>query len=120
MGRIYKFILYSHCSLKGNGGYGTKILYEEYELIPLNSTHWNIIPYIYSNKSEELESITGETYSDHSFCYQSTLVKNNTDNNNLNSVRAVCYESFCSNSSLTIKINDDYIICPRAGGKIEV
>ena len=36
-----------HCSLKGNGGYGSKILYEEYELIPLNSTHWNIIPYIF-------------------------------------------------------------------------
>jgi hypothetical protein len=35
-------------------------------------------------------------------------------------VRSVCYETFCSSKSLTIKIDDDYIVCPRAGGKIKV
>ena len=44
----------------------------------------------------------------------------NINNTNLNVVRAICYESFCSNKSLTIKINEDYFVCPRAGGKIEV
>ena len=48
-------------------------------------------------------------------------IGNNLNNiNDLTLVRAICYESFCSNRSLTIKINDDYIVCPRAGGKIEV
>jgi len=96
------------CSLKGNGGYGTQIYYTKNVIIE------------YYNTSEQLSSITGETYSDHSFCYQSTLIKNNISNTNLNIPRAICYESFCSNESLTIKINDDYFVCPRAGGKIEV
>ena len=101
-----------HCSSKGNGGYGTKIIYESNE---------SENPYLYYYSSSALSFITGETYSDHSFCYQSTLIKNNLNNiNDLTVVRAICYESFCSNRSLTIKINNDYIVCPRAGGKIEV
>ena len=70
--------------------------------------------------SEELYDLTGETYSDHSFCYQTTLIKNSTGYDGLDVVRAVCYESFCSDYSLTVKINQDYIVCPRAGGKIEI
>ena len=95
-----------HCSSKGSGEYGSKISYR----------------YHTYNKSEELYSITGETYSDHSYCFLSSLTKNNTENFDYYSkvVRAVCFESFCSNKSLTIKIHDDYIVCPRAGGKIEV
>ena len=97
-----------HCSLKGNGGYGTKIIYE------INEKR-------YYFTSGYLSSITNETYSDHSFCYQSSLIKNNENDNNIfNTIRAVCYESFCSDFSLTIKIFDDYFVCPRAGGKIEV
>ena len=106
-----------HCSLKGNGGYGTQILYNG-GIRRINNTHVETI--IISNKSEELYFITGENYSDHSFCYQSTLIKNEQDYDYLSIVRAVCYESFCSNYSLTIKINEDYFVCPRTGGKIEV
>ena len=102
-----------HCSLKGNGGYGTKIIYQTKKTIRLNEA------YSYFNTSEELYSITGETYSDHSFCYQSSLIKHNVDFNS-EIFRAICYESFCSDYSLTVKINEDYIVCPRAGGKIEV
>jgi hypothetical protein len=66
--------------------------------------------------------VTGEIYSDHSFCALSSLVKKNEVNYELFSktVRAVCYEMFCSSSSLTIKIHENYILCPRAGGKIDV
>jgi hypothetical protein len=35
-------------------------------------------------------------------------------------IRANCYEIFCSQRSLTLKIFEDYIVCPRAGGKIKV
>ena len=108
-----------HCSLKGNGGYGTQILYGKTERKRINSTHVYVTKYFYHNTSEQLEQITGETYSDHSFCYQSTLIKNNW-NFNSDVVRAICYESFCSEHSLTIKINDDFIVCPRSGGKVIV
>ena len=32
----------------------------------------------------------------------------------------MCYQIYCSSLSLTLKINDDYIVCPREGGNIEV
>ena len=98
-----------HCSSKGSGEYGTQITYSV-------NGHYTY------NKSEELYSITGETYSDHSYCFLSSLAKNNINNINYYSkvIRAVCFESFCSNRSLTIKIHDDYIVCPREGGKIDV
>ena len=53
-----------HCSLKGNGQYGHGIKYPEKEE-----------KYNDYYTSESLEEITGETYSDHSFCYQSSLIK---------------------------------------------
>ena len=108
-----------HCSSKGNGGYGTQIYYQKKIKIPLNETHISIKTISYYNTSKELYSMTGETYSDHSFCYQSSLIKKDI-NFTSDFVRAICYESFCSDYSLTIKINDDYIVCPRTGGKIEV
>ena len=109
-----------HCSLKGSGKYGTNIKYKTDEFIRINSTHGYFKEYNFSN--EEIESITGETYSDHSYCYQSSLIKTNNESFYIlsNEIRAICYESFCSDYSLTIKIKDDYIVCPRAGGKIEV
>ena len=98
-----------HCSKKGNGKYGSQIKY-------FNGQENTAVSYL----SEELYDLTGETYSDHSFCYQTTLIKNSTGYDGLDVVRAVCYESFCSDYSLTVKINQDYIVCPRAGGKIEI
>ena len=67
-----------------------------------------------------LEKITGETYSENSYCYQSSLYKDNEPKKYYysNTIRAICYESFCSSKSLTIKIHDNYIVCPRQGGKI--
>ena len=107
------------CSL-GNGDYGTFILRNYTYTQPLNSTHYSIITTGIYNTSGELQDILGETFSDQSFCYQSTLIKNDINNFNNTIPRAVCYESFCSKRSLTIKINDDYFLCPRAGGKIVI
>jgi len=99
------------CSNKGRGDYGSKIAYKEEG--KQNFTFYT---------SGMLEKITGEIYSDHSFCALSSLVKTNENNFELFSktVRAVCYEMFCSSRSLTIKIHENYIVCPRAGGKINV
>ena len=94
------------CNQKGNGGYGINIYYEDRK----------------NYSSESLSDITGETYSDHSFCFLSSLFKENMeDADYFSSVnRAICYDLFCSEKSLTVQIHDDYIVCPRAGGKIEV
>jgi len=107
-----------HCSSLGNGGYGTGIAYRVKETNN-NGTHTITTTKRYYYTSEELVSKTGETYSDHSFCYQSSLIRNDLDFSS-EVVRAICYESFCSELSLTIKINDDFVLCPRSGGKIEV
>ena len=98
-----------HCSKKGSGDYGTFINY-------LDSNNQKI-----SNNNGDLASLTGETYSDHSFCVLSSLILNNTENSQLYSknVNAFCYQMYCSEKSLTIQINDDLIVCPRGGGKIE-
>ena len=107
-----------HCSSKGNGGYGTGIAYRVNITIN-NGTHIIRKRERYNYTSESLLGITGEINSDHSFCYQSSLIRNDF-NFSSDIVRAICYESFCSDRSLTVKINDDYILCPRAGGKIEI
>ena len=39
-------------------------------------------------------------------------------NNFVNSIHSVCYKIHCSNKSLTLEINNNYIVCSRAGGKI--
>ena len=107
---IYGYYI-GHCSNKGSGQYGSKIKYYNKDD---NTTSYYI--------SQELESIIGEKYSDNSFCYLSSLVKKTNINYLLYSktIRPVCFETFCSSKSLSIKINDDYIVCPREGGKITV
>ena len=106
------------CTTKGSGEYGIGIRYHGEEVIK-NSTHTTTRYFNYYNKSGDITDITGESFSEQSFCYQSTLLKDGLSFNN-SVPRAICYESFCSDSSLTIKIKDDYFVCPRAGGKIEV
>ena len=51
----------------------------------------------------------------------SSLISKNINNNNYYSsiVRAVWYQLYCSERSLTIKIKNDYIIWLRKGGKIK-
>ena len=88
-----------HCSNIGSLEYGSKLYYLGFRK--------------YSSK--ETIKYTGELLSPHSFCYLSSL---SLDEDTSKVVRAICYETFCSNKSLTIKIFDDYIVCPRAGGKI--
>ena len=106
------------CSSMGNGDYGTFIYYQYKYRETINGTNYIVTSYYY-NKSGDLADMLGETFSDQSFCYQSTLIKEGINFNNT-IPRATCFESFCSNRSLTIKVNSDYFVCPRAGGKIVV
>ena len=71
-------------------------------------------------KLSDISSIIGESLSDNSFCALSSLVKKTVNNyqSYSNKVRAVCLKMYCSDLSLTIQIGDDYLVCPREGGKI--
>ena len=91
-----------HCSIKGDVSYGSMLNYYTSNFDPT---------------SKNIRNFTGETFSDHSYCYLSSLSKNEIVTR---TVRATCYETFCSEKSLTVKIFNDYIVCPRAGGKIKV
>ena len=97
-----------HCSQKGSGEYGSMIQY----IINENN--------IRNYKSGEILGKTGEKLSENSFCVLSSLISLDVEDHNLysNTIRAVCYQMHCSDRSLTIQINNDYIVCPRAGGKI--
>ena len=52
----------------------------------------------------------------------SSLISNNFVNSISNSyvIHSICYKMHCSNKSLTLEINNNYIVCPRTGGKISV
>ena len=74
-----------------------------------------------STSNGDLQIYTKEKYSDNSFCVLSTLIHSsiNMPARYSGAFRAVCYEMHCSDQSLTIQINNDFIVCPRAGGKIQ-
>ena len=82
--------------------------------------------YIDYQTIERKDLINGlnEKFSNNSFCVLSSLVSpltpNNYKNTLLNSYIPLCYEMFCSESTLTIKIKEQYIACPRQGGKVNV
>ena len=63
-----------------------------------------------------LQNIINEYFSSQSFCVLSSLVS--TEHIAYIKIRSVCYEMFCSSKSLTIRINNNYLVCPRSGGKI--
>lgn len=63
----------------------------------------------------------GESFSNISFCAFSSVIHKDYQSKFYNGfVRPTCYEMYCSDSSLTIKIKELYIVCPRSGGYISV
>ena len=66
-----------------------------------------------SDDSTVTEEGYDEEFGNGSFCALRAL------SNDKASVRAVCYNMTCSDKSLTIKVGDYYIVCPRSGGKIK-
>ncbi len=73
----------------------------------------------------DFPGIIEENYSEISFCALSSILKKDEREKSSNSIikgliRPTCYQMFCSNTSLTIKINKEYIVCPREGGLIRI
>ena len=100
----------SSCSEVGDGDY-------IYSISRVNGS-------VISNKSGDISDYTGETISNTSFCFISTLVANDTDSKIIEFLkdkpRGVCYQILCSEKTLTVKIFDDYLVCPRAGGTVKL
>ena len=93
----------------GNGDYGSNLYY-------INSTGG----YEAFHPNKELPKELGEKYSDNSFCMMSNLVPNGNTSIYGSIFHPMCFPSYCSNSSLTILIFDQYIVCPREGGNVNV
>ena len=65
----------------------------------------------------EFNNAFGETIGNNSFCALSSLLKkDNTDQRYNDYIRPTCYKMFCSEESLTIQINEEFIVCPNDGG----
>ena len=69
----------------------------------------------------EFDNAFYEEINNNSYCAFSSLLYKN-DNNDIYKgvIRPTCYTMNCSNTSLTIKINSEYIVCPREGGIIRI
>ena len=63
----------------------------------------------------------GEKFSSTSFCAFSSVIHLDDDKKFYKGfIRPTCYEMHCSKRSLTIIINEQYIVCPRSGGYIRI
>ena len=98
-----------NCKL-GIGSYGYNIFYFNYETQSYESNHPNI----------GLPKELGEKYSNTSFCIMSSLAPIGINKMYSSVFHPMCYQVHCSSSFLTIQINDDYIVCPRQGGNVEL
>ena len=94
----------------GMGNYGNNIFYFNYETNKKESCHPN----------SQLPKELGEKYSNTSFCIMSSLAPIGVNKMYSSVFHPMCYQVHCSSSSLTIQINDDYIVCPRQGGNVEL
>ena len=66
-------------------------------------------------------NIPEEVFSETSFCiFSSVLHDDNQDNSIKNILRPTCHKMSCSESSLTIQIGGEFIVCPQEGGIIKV
>lgn len=71
--------------------------------------------------SKNFDESVGEIMGENSFCAISSLIRNgDAANFYKDKIRATCYPMHCSTQSLTIKINKQYVVCPREGGLVEV
>ena len=90
----------------------------EYDNSSFTNTYIGLCSKSSTSQNAELELKLGETFGNSSFCVLSSLIKEQYESDM--KLRSVCYEMICSDLSLTIKIGDNYIVCPKEGGKIEV
>ena len=96
---------------RGNGEYGTMIYYNNN----------------YKGKNGNFPEIFGEKISENSFCVLSSAVPLSLNETNIHEFNRysgishpMCYPMFCTSKSLTIQIYNQYLVCPREGGIVEI
>jgi len=94
----------------GIGSFGNNIYYINPETNKYESGHPN----------SELPQELGEIYSNTSFCIMSSLSPTGKYQLYSSIPHPMCYQIYCSSSSLTIKVNNDYVVCPREGGNVKI
>ena len=91
----------------GNGKYGTHNNFGDKDLT-----------------NEDFVEILGEKYGSNSFCVLSSVLpedkKNIFTSIHEDTIRALCYPMYCSSKSLSIQVHDQYVVCPREGGKVKI
>ena len=89
----------------GNGNYGSQITYNSFS----------------NNGNKDLTELK-EVYSENSFCILSEAYPASSPIKNKYSgvIHPMCYEMFCTDKVLEVKINNQYIVCPIQGGRVEV
>ena len=68
-----------------------------------------------SSTSISPEDVYDEEFGKDSFCALRAL-----EDDDRSSIKAICYKMICSSLSLTIKVGNNYYVCPRSGGKIRL
>ena len=106
-----KSMYYVGSCRRGGGEYGQRIIY--------NSGR--------TSKNGDIPEIFGEKISSNSFCVLSSAIPtlsilNNKDQFNYYKgiTHPMCYPIFCSEKSLTIQVYNQYIVCPREGGIVQI
>ena len=77
------------------------------------------------NNRKGISSAFFESFSNQSYCVLISLIPNFSNeisnrNDLLDIIHPMCYQMFCSDKTLTIKIKEQYIACPRQGGKVKI
>ena len=90
-----------NCKL-GDHDYGSKVINEE----GLNR--------------EFISKYLNESFSNNSFCILASINHKDSTYNLAQYIQSFCYEIFCFEKRLTIKIGRQYIVCPDTGGKIKL
>ena len=72
--------------------------------------------------SSIFDESVGQNLTGNSFCALSSLVNTNDNRKNIynGTIRPTCYPMFCSSKSLTIKIYQQYFVCPQEGGIMRI
>ena len=114
-GNTLKYSYIGNCKLGKRKDYGSLAFY-----------YWKNDSKLYDYSI--FSSNYGESFSSNSFCAFSSVI-HTSENNEKRAIyqgfiRPTCYQMFCSERSLTIKIgngtDNQYIVCPRGGGYIKV
>ena len=64
----------------------------------------------------------GEKFGNNSYCAFSSAIHKEDPKRGIYEgfIRPTCYEMICSDTSLTIKINNQFVVCPKAGGFVNI